>query len=640
MVVAFLLVTGTAYAQGYERIESFDVSLEITQEGLVHVREEIVYNFGSNERRGIFREIPKTQTDGTVRRTSYSEITVTDEHGVKQPTHVEQGGSLVSIRVGDPDIYIRGSHTYVISYTVQNALGYFDDLDELYWNSTGDEWEVPIDRTSTKIIVPGAFSQSALHIASYCGPFGSQNTCGTETVTTKATTTEISFEGPQLGSYEGMTVAVGFPKGTVLEPVIHWWERPAMYNLLGLVIFFIFFGYFVKFLISVIRVYRSNQKPIIAQYEPPHKFSPAQVARIFNEGKSRAILSSGKVIGAEVIYLASLGLLHIERIPGEQKKYIFNKKTLRFLPLLVVLAGIILFIFKLWGAGVVAFVVAIILKALLKPKKNDILSLYQLRRTQKSPEKLDVAHEQLLEHIVPDANPRTLKELYQEKDYSFYDGILEQLLFVDEVYLTKNYFFPEKSCKNYGKWIIGIFFSFWVLPFFLVFMWNLFERASSSLIGLYSVRVLAVAFGCFVIFGILQFFLKTFLGRIRSDTWYEVAGFYQYIKTAEQHRIEFENDPVRARQIYSKLLPFAIMLGLEQTWTKAFTELIPEGPDWYDGSDIHEFSTNLTPSLAGAFGSIANAGRPASSGSSSSSGGSSGGGSSGGGGGGGGGGSW
>jgi hypothetical protein len=57
-----------------------------------------------------------------------------------------------------------------------------------------------------------------------------------------------------------------------------------------------------------------------------------------------------------------------------------------------------------------------------------------------------------------------------------------------------------------------------------------------------------------------------------------------YIDTAEKHRIEFHNDPKKFRGVFEKLLPFAMLFGLEKKWAGEFKDLYKETqPDWYRG---------------------------------------------------------
>ena len=42
------------------------------------------------------------------------------------------------------------TRTVEITYSVKNAIRWFDDHDELYWNVTGNDWPVPIDQLWTE----------------------------------------------------------------------------------------------------------------------------------------------------------------------------------------------------------------------------------------------------------------------------------------------------------------------------------------------------------------------------------------------------------------------------------------------------------------------------------------------------------
>ena len=109
-----------------------------------------------------------------------------------------------------------------------------------------------------------------------------------------------------------------------------------------------------------------------------------------------------------------------------------------------------------------------------------------------------------------------------------------------------------------------------------------------------------------------------------------VLGFRLFINTAERYREKFNED----HNIFSRLLPYAMVFGLTQKWAKAFDGLKVTPPDWYAGQSafnaiyfshtINTVSSQMNSTLAAS---------PASSGSSGFGGGSSGGGFGGGGGG-------
>lgn len=124
----------------------------------------------------------------------------------------------------------------------------------------------------------------------------------------------------------------------------------------------------------------------------------------------------------------------------------------------------------------------------------------------------------------------------------------------------------------------------------------------------------------------------------------EMQGLKLYMDTAEKDRLKMLEsvdrqyaEPAKTVEFFEKLLPFAVALGVEQSWAKQFDNIYSQPPTWYSGNMAAFNTVYFTNSLASGIGSL-NTSFSASSASSSS--GSGGGGFSGGGGGGGGGGGW
>lgn len=131
-----------------------------------------------------------------------------------------------------------------------------------------------------------------------------------------------------------------------------------------------------------------------------------------------------------------------------------------------------------------------------------------------------------------------------------------------------------------------------------------------------------------------------------------LMGLKMYIKLAEADRIKTLQSPegvekvgdisdqVKLVKLYEKLLPYAVLFGVEKQWNKElghYYEILHQQPDWYSGSTVGPaYSAAAFSSAMSSFQTTASYTAAGS----SSTGGSSGGGSSGGGGGGGGGGGW
>lgn len=69
-----------------------------------------------------------------------------------------------------------------------------------------------------------------------------------------------------------------------------------------------------------------------------------------------------------------------------------------------------------------------------------------------------------------------------------------------------------------------------------------------------------------------------------NKRYYYLQGLKMYINTAEKHRIEFHNDPKKYNEIFEKLLPYAMIFGLEKKWAKQFEDIYTKDPDWYEGN--------------------------------------------------------
>ena len=149
----------------------------------------------------------------------------------------------------------------------------------------------------------------------------------------------------------------------------------------------------------------------------------------------------------------------------------------------------------------------------------------------------------------------------------------------------------------------------------------------------------------FIVLGFTSLIIYQFLIRRPSEKKLEkkslIDGFKMYMGAAENEQLKFHNPPQMTPESFEKLLPFAMVLGVDEIWGKKFDALLTKMStehknNWYVGSSMNHFAMTsiLNSSLTNSIQSAAT--KPSSSGSS----GSGSGGFSGGGGGGGGGGGW
>ena len=154
LTVLFLICLALP-AAGQEKINNFETEININQDGSINVKEMIAYDFGNEEKHGIFRDIPyKYKARGRTFKLRFSDFSVTDKNGNDIIFAVDNYKENKRIKIGDSDVYVSGMQHYIIEYQVKRALNFFDDYDELYWNVTGNDWITPIRQSKVTISFP------------------------------------------------------------------------------------------------------------------------------------------------------------------------------------------------------------------------------------------------------------------------------------------------------------------------------------------------------------------------------------------------------------------------------------------------------------------------------------------------------
>lgn len=231
-----------------------------------------------DQNHGVERAIP-TAYDG--HPTNLAIRSVTDVSGKVLPyTTYESGGNLV-VRIGDKDAYVRGQHTYVLTYTQRDVTKSFADTQrsEFYWDTNGTLWPQSFETALARVHVGSSLLPTLTDdLACYKGKEGSTDRCeisrSGDTITARTTS---------LAPYENMTVAVGFTLGTfrAYEPSL--WDRIYMIWIVTLVVSSII-GFLAIFWLS----YRYSQAskrskemgPISPEYIPPKGTSVLVAAQI------------------------------------------------------------------------------------------------------------------------------------------------------------------------------------------------------------------------------------------------------------------------------------------------------------------------------------------------------------------------
>jgi len=518
-----------------EKIDSFDVDIKINQNSSVEVNERIKYNFGSEKRHGIYRNIPvEYDARGGNYNLDLDVISVTDEQGNKYIYKVTQQGRNKQIKIGQEDKLVTGIKTYVIKYKVLGAINYFETQDELYWNVTGNDWGVEIEQARAELFLPQLKQGDRVRADCFFGEIGSTAECDliTRGLANGDSVSDAGiyvFEQQNILSGYGLTIVLGWPKGIVKEPGV--WEKVLKlfkdnwFLSLPFIVFLIMFYLW--------HTYGRDPKgrgTIIPQYEPPKGLCPLQVGTIMDEKVDPADIS------AEIIYLATKGFLRIERIPD---------------------SGIF--------------------------KRDD----YELTKLKSSFE-LEADFDRLLFNgIFGDDKVKRISKL-KNKFYPSLNGILKASYksLVDQGYFPRS---PKKIRHIYmllPMILLGIVFGFG-------------HNSPNSLLLVLSLGISAAIVICF------SFFMpvKTHKGVLTKEY---ILGLKDYLQVAEKDRLEFHNAPKKDPQKFERLLPYAMVLGVEKEWAQQFESIYNTRPSWYLDPAGGTFSAIYLVNSLGSFQAKAN----------------------------------
>ncbi len=308
---------GASVVQGGERIRDFKVTATLDSERLLTVREQITYDFGAAQKHGIFRDIPESYKRNGMSYNYRYHVTSVQRDGKDEPYEQSRSKDNLHLKIGSANLTITGQHTYVIEYQSSKVINFFSDRSELYWNVTGNGWQVPIDAASLTLASP-LKAEKPQDFICYTGVLGStENACKLQA---KNDSLEV-VATRTLQPSEGMTVVFAFPLGLIKQPTSSDLFRETVRDNLILLVPLLFFA--LMFYVWRKRGKDLPNQTIIPHYEAPRKLSPL----ILSGGLGNGTLPS-RGVTATIIDMARKGYLHIEY--GTEKHFFGDKQTYTF----------------------------------------------------------------------------------------------------------------------------------------------------------------------------------------------------------------------------------------------------------------------------------------------------------------------
>ncbi len=487
-------------------ITRFESHIYVAPDGVTTVNEHLDVAF-EGEFHGIYRDIPIEYPGphGTNYTLFLKVTSVLDDsgHKLKYESSTQNGNRHLKIYIPDA---VDATRSVIITYKVTNAVRWFDDHDELYWNVTGNDWPVPIDSAAASITFP-ANAAGNLRAQAFTGAYGSVGQDATAEV--HGSTVVIAANDP-LPMRAGLTADVYVSKGVLTQPSkltqAMWFLRSNPIVLLPLWAFVVMFVFWWT--------KGRDPKPDISvapMYEPPKDMTPAEVGSLIDdEVRPRDITST-------LVDLAVKGYLKIEET--ESKVLLFSHRDYTF-------------------------------HSLKPPGTWSSLA----------------SHERvMLKHMFSgDATQVRLSDLKNQ----FYVAIPTMKSDILAELKGKGMYSVDPDSAH-GYVLAGILFT--AAPFVLaqVLGWGSMFDSPGLLIA---AGILAVI----IVFLFARIMTAKSLKGVHTKV--EILGFEEFINRVDADRLK-RMPP----DTFEKFLPYAMALGIENRWARAFQGIVQNQPTWYVG---------------------------------------------------------
>lgn len=315
-------------------IKEFKTRIEVLSDDSAIITEDIIADSGKAIKHGIFRILPiETKTpDGTI-YTPIELISITDFNNQPYKYNTSKEYKTITWKIGDAKINVSGENNYRIKYRVDNIIRDQAGADELYWNLSGNYWDLEIDSFKAEIILPPEINSDNSEIFLYSGSFGDKNNELASYAWSTANALEI-IANKSLSKREGLSISLSFPKGYIKHQIITKESTTPLSQLatkqlasnswlaIILALLYILLVPVLVFIIAYI-YYRRRQKIniyqhrlIVTEYSPPDNISPIILGYLSGQKNTSSLIT------ASIVRMAVLKLLVIKE---EAKKVLFIK---------------------------------------------------------------------------------------------------------------------------------------------------------------------------------------------------------------------------------------------------------------------------------------------------------------------------
>lgn len=338
LILSFLFLYSGQFALARENvkdwyIKDFHTTVEIFNDDSAIFTENITADCGTaSGKHGIFRVLPtRSNTPSGTIYTPVELISITDFRDVSYNYTTSMDSGTITFKIGSANKTVSGENNYRIKYKVKNVIRDQANIDEFYWNLSGNYWDMEIDNFTAMVILPDEITSISTNIVLYDGATNNKSNNLSSYSWISDNVLEVKSK-QTLGINQGITMSLGFPKGIVNHQIINSEDENNentlvswIFNLktLAFIVFCYFFLIPIIVFIIALTSYKRKQKKnpyyrksIVTEFEPPEGISPIMLGFI-----DKSVLET-KMITASIVRMAILQILLIEE---KEKKILFSK---------------------------------------------------------------------------------------------------------------------------------------------------------------------------------------------------------------------------------------------------------------------------------------------------------------------------
>lgn len=324
LLLAFV-VNNNAYTQEAFTIHNYHIDVKVNKDASLDVTEQINLHF-SNRSHGIIRKIPykyriETLPAGVAKADRQLESgnktrTIIDNVKVKGWDYdVTKEGDYVEIKIGSKDIYVDGNQQYLISYKVLNAINFFSDHSELYFNLIGDQWATSIDSSNFRVELYDAIPDTSGYFVATGATGSKENNTITKWESDKVLQ---GYTNQPLHANEGLTIGIVFPKDFLQQQ--NYRMRGSYWLILPFLVFAFMFYLWKKW-------GKDEEVTVQTEFYPPDNVSPSVSGYLIDEKLDKRDLT------ALIPYWGAAGCLKIKEIEKSSLLGLIKSKDYEFVKL-------------------------------------------------------------------------------------------------------------------------------------------------------------------------------------------------------------------------------------------------------------------------------------------------------------------